>query len=120
MALNEIYKDANELVFPVNTAIVKGDFVKVGDIVGVAQNTAVTGEDGNKYATLKLNGAFEIAFKSGDTFDVGQKADCRSPGISNQRKASRTRNQGYCLYRYCASGTELRIGRNERNYSTSG
>jgi predicted RecA/RadA family phage recombinase len=74
MALNEIYKDANELVFPVNTAIVKGDFVKVGDIVGVAQNTAVTGEDGNKYATLKLNGAFEIAFKSGDTFDVGQKA----------------------------------------------
>lgn len=74
MALNEIYKDANELVFPVNAAIVKGDFVKVGDIVGVAQNTAVTGEDGNKYATLKLNGAFEIAFKSGDTFDVGQKA----------------------------------------------
>lgn len=74
MALNEIYKDANELVFPVNTAVVKGNVVKVGDIVGVAQNTAVTGEDGNKYATLKLNGAFEIAFKSGDTFDVGQKA----------------------------------------------
>ncbi len=74
MALNEIYKDANELVFPVHTSVVKGDVVKVGDIVGVAQNTAVTGEDGNKYATLKLNGAFEIAFKSGDTFDVGQKA----------------------------------------------
>ena len=74
MALNEIYKDANELVFPVNTAVVKGNVVKVGDIVGVAQNSAVTGEDGNKYATLKLNGAFEIAFKSGDTFDVGQKA----------------------------------------------
>lgn len=74
MALNEIYKDANELVFPVNTAVVKGNVVKVGDIVGVAQNTAVTGEDGNKYATLKLDGAFEIAFKSGDTFDVGQKA----------------------------------------------
>lgn len=74
MALNEIYKDANELVFPVNTAVVKGNVVKVGDIVGVAQNTAVTGEDGNKYATLKLNGAFEIAVKSGDTFDVGQKA----------------------------------------------
>lgn len=74
MALNEIYKDANELVFPVNAAIVKGDFVRVGDIVGVALNTAVTGEDGNRYATLKLNGAFEIAFKSGDTFDVGQKA----------------------------------------------
>jgi predicted RecA/RadA family phage recombinase len=74
MALNEIYTDANELVFPVNTAVVKGNVVKVGDIVGVAQNTAVTGEDGNKYATLKLDGAFEMPFKSGDTFDVGQKA----------------------------------------------
>ena len=74
MALNEIYKDANELVFPVHTSVVSGKVVKVGDIVGVAQNTAVTGEDGNKYATLKLNGAFEMLFKSGDTFDVGQKA----------------------------------------------
>ncbi len=74
MALNEIYKDANELVFPVHTSVVSGNVVKVGDLVGVAQNTAVTGEDGNKYATLKLNGAFEMPFKSGDTFDVGQKA----------------------------------------------
>jgi len=74
MALNEIYKDANELVFPVHTSVVSGKVVKVGDLVGVAQNTAVTGEDGNKYATLKLNGAFEMPFKSGDTFDVGQKA----------------------------------------------
>ena len=74
MALNEIYKDANELVFPVHTSVDSGDVVKVGDIVGVAQNDAVTGEDGNTYATLKLNGAFEMPFKSGDTFDVGQKA----------------------------------------------
>jgi predicted RecA/RadA family phage recombinase len=74
MALNEIYKEANELVFPVHTSVDSGDVVKVGDIVGVAQNDAVTGEDGNTYATLKLNGAFEVPFKSGDTFDVGQKA----------------------------------------------
>jgi predicted RecA/RadA family phage recombinase len=74
MALNEIYKDSNELVFAVNTAVKSGNVVKVGDLVGVAQNDAVTGEDGNKYSTLKLNGAFEVAFKSGDTFEVGQKA----------------------------------------------
>jgi predicted RecA/RadA family phage recombinase len=74
MALNEIYKDADSLVFPVHTSVVSGNVVKVGDIVGVAENTAVTGEDGNKYATLKLNGAFELPFKSGDTFEVGQKA----------------------------------------------
>jgi predicted RecA/RadA family phage recombinase len=74
MALNEIYKDADSIVFPVHTSVVSGDAVKVGDIVGVAENSAVTGEDGNTYATLKLNGAFEIPVKSGDTFTVGQKA----------------------------------------------
>lgn len=74
MALNEIYKDANELVFPVHTSVTSGKVVKVGDLVGVAQNDAVTGEDAATYATLKLNGAFEVPFKSGDTFDVGQKA----------------------------------------------
>ena len=74
MALNEIYKDSNELVFAVHTSVDSGDVVKVEDLVGVAQNDAVTGEDGNTYATLKLNGAFEVPFKSGDTFNVGQKA----------------------------------------------
>lgn len=74
MALNEIYKDADSLVFPVNAAVVSGSVVAVEDIIGVAENTAVTGEDGGKYATLRLKGAFEVAVKSGDTFDVGQKA----------------------------------------------
>jgi predicted RecA/RadA family phage recombinase len=74
MALNEIYKDGNELVFAVHTSVKSGNVVKVGDLVGVAQNDAVTGEDGNKYSTLKLDGAFQIPVKSGDTFDVGQKA----------------------------------------------
>lgn len=74
MALNEIYVDANELSLPVDSAVVSGDFVKVGDLVGVALADAKAGEDGNYYATVKLSGAFKIAFKSGDTFDVGQKA----------------------------------------------
>jgi predicted RecA/RadA family phage recombinase len=74
MALNEIYKDADSLVFPVNAAVVSGSVVAVGDVIGVAENTAVTGEDGNKYATLRLKGAFEIAVKSGDTLTVGAKA----------------------------------------------
>jgi predicted RecA/RadA family phage recombinase len=74
MALNEIYTNANELVFPVHTSVDSGDVVKVGDLVGVAQKDAVTGEDGNTYATLKLNGAFQIPIKSGETFTVGQKA----------------------------------------------
>ena len=84
MALNEIYKYANELVFPVHSSVVSGDVVKVGDIVGVAQNDAVTGEDGNTYATLKLDGAIKIAVKSGDTFDVGQKAYGVANGTSGK------------------------------------
>lgn len=82
MTLNEIYKDANSLVFPVHTSVVSGDVVKVGDIVGVAENKAVTGEDGNKFATLKLNGAFELPFKTGDTFTVGQYAYGVADGTS--------------------------------------
>lgn len=74
MALNEIYAVANSLVFPVHSSVTSGKFVKVGDIVGVAEHDAKAGEDGNTYATLKLTGAFTIPFKSGDTFEVGQKA----------------------------------------------
>lgn len=74
MALNEIYTVADSLVFPVHTSVTSGKFVKVGDIVGVAEKNAVTGENGSTFATLKLNGAFTIAFKSGDVFTVGQKA----------------------------------------------
>ena len=82
MALNEIYKDADSIVFPVHTSVVSGNVVQVGNIVGVAENTAVTGEDGGKYATLKLNGAFEVPFKVGDTFEVGQKAYGVADGTS--------------------------------------
>ncbi len=74
MALNEIYVDANELSLPVDSAVVSGDFVKVGDLVGVALVDAKAGENGSYYSTVKLSGAFKIAFKSGDTFEAGQKA----------------------------------------------
>ena len=74
MALNEIYAVANSLVFPVHTSVVSGKFVKVGDIVGVAEHDAKEGENGSTYATLKLTGAFKLPFKSGDTFTVGAKA----------------------------------------------
>ncbi len=66
MALNEIYKDANELVFPVAEGTVSGDLVAVGTIVGVAQQDAIVGEDGGFYATLKLNGAFQLTTADAD------------------------------------------------------
>ena len=71
MALNEIYKDGNEIVFPVGSGVKSGDLVQVGQVVGVAQEDAVTGEDGDTYATLKLTGVFkietEVSFEIGDS-----------------------------------------------------
>lgn len=74
MALNEIYKVASELVFPVDSTVVSGDLVQVGEVVGVAQQDAITGEDGNTYATLKLDGAFKFAEASASTLAVGDVA----------------------------------------------
>jgi predicted RecA/RadA family phage recombinase len=42
MSTNEIYTKGTELVFPVHTSVSSGDLVKVGRVVGVAQNDAFT------------------------------------------------------------------------------
>jgi len=74
MSENEIYTKGSELVFPVHTSVTGGDFVQVGQIVGVAQNDAVTGEDGNTYATLKMDGVFAFTEASGSSLAVGSPA----------------------------------------------
>lgn len=81
MALNEIYTKADELVFPVASTVKSGDLVQVGQVVGVAQNDAVTGEDGNTYATLKLNGVFKLTTAVAVT--VGQAVYVTSAGVVN-------------------------------------
>jgi predicted RecA/RadA family phage recombinase len=86
MALNEIYKDANSLVFPVASTVVSGQLVQVGQIVGVAENKAVLGEDGNYYATLKLEGVFELSTLVAVT--VGQSVYLTSGGVVNVTSAS--------------------------------
>jgi predicted RecA/RadA family phage recombinase len=74
MSLNEIYTKGSELVFPVHTSVDSGDLVKVGNIIGVAQNDAVTGENGSTYATLKLDGVFAFTEADGSTLAVGDVA----------------------------------------------
>ena len=81
MALNEIYKDGNELVLPVASTVNSGDLVQVGQIIGVAQNDAVTGEDGNTYATIKMNGVFKLSTLVAVT--VGQAVYVTSAGVVN-------------------------------------
>jgi predicted RecA/RadA family phage recombinase len=81
MALNEIYKDGNELVFPVASTVVSGNLVQVGSLVGVAQKNAVLGEDGNYYTTLKLNGVMKLTTAVAVT--VGQSVYLTSGGVVN-------------------------------------
>lgn len=82
MSTNEIYTKGSELVFPVHTSVVSGNLVQVGELVGVAQNDAVTGEDGSTYATLKLDGVFAFAEASGSALAVGDVAYGDADGTS--------------------------------------
>ena len=66
MALNEIYAIGSELVFPVASTVDSGDLVSVGTVIGVALEDAFTGEDGNHYTTLKLDGVFKLVTADAD------------------------------------------------------
>lgn len=81
MAINEIYKDGNELVLPVASTVNSGDLVQVGQIIGVAQNDAVTGEDGSTYATVKMNGVFKLTTAVAVT--MGAAVYVTSAGVIN-------------------------------------
>jgi predicted RecA/RadA family phage recombinase len=81
MALNEIYKDGNELVLPVASTVKSGDLVQVGALVGLAQKDASAGEDGNYYTTLKLNGVVKLSTLVAVT--VGAAVYVTSAGVIN-------------------------------------
>lgn len=81
MALNEIYKDGNELVLPVASTVKSGDLVQVGQLVGLAQKDAYLGEDGNYYTTLKFNGVVKLSTLVAVT--VGAAVYMTSAGVIN-------------------------------------
>jgi predicted RecA/RadA family phage recombinase len=81
MALNEIYKDGNELVLPVASTVKSGDLVQVGALVGLAQLNAAKGEDGNFYTTLKFNGVVKLSTLVAVT--VGAAVYMTSAGVIN-------------------------------------
>lgn len=109
MALNEIYKDGNELVFPVASTVVSGDLVAVGTLIGVAQNDAVEGEDGNFYATLKLNGVFKFVTVE-DNIAVGANVYADVDGV-----VSTTSTDGKFVGHCIKSGTNYAVVRLVQN-----
>jgi len=58
MAINEVFKEADSLDYAVNSAVVAGNFVVIGGIVGVAETSAKVATDGSYYATLRHKGVF--------------------------------------------------------------
>tara|TARA_R110000796_G_scaffold64839_1_gene150028 strand:+ start:3841 stop:4209 length:369 start_codon:yes stop_codon:yes gene_type:complete len=66
MALNEVYANGESISYPVNAAVVSGNFVVLGGtagavssgIVGVAETSAVVAADTLSYATLRHIGVF--------------------------------------------------------------
>lgn len=82
MAKNEIYRDGESIVYPVNAAVKSGMFVVLGGtagatgaaatgIIGVAETDAALGDDGLYYATLRHEGVF-----------TGTTAAATSPGTA--------------------------------------
>ena len=84
MSTNEIYTKGSELVLPVHSTVTSGDLVQVGRVVGVAQNDAVTGEDGNTYATLKMDGVFAFTEADASTLAVGEVAYGAADGTTKK------------------------------------
>lgn len=73
MALNEIFKDADSLSYPVAGTVKSGDLVAVGGVIGVAETDAREARDvsGGYVATLRHVGVFEFESKDAGAVSVG-------------------------------------------------
>ena len=62
MAMNEVYRDAVSLPWPVEEGVVSGDLVAFASgLVGVAETDAKANEAGNGFvATVRVDGVFTI------------------------------------------------------------
>ena len=79
MALNEVYANGESISYPVNAAVVSGNFVVLNGvaghphhrgIVGVAETSAVVAADTLSYATLRHIGVFTGT--TAEAVDVGE------------------------------------------------
>jgi predicted RecA/RadA family phage recombinase len=107
MSTNEIYTKASELVLPVHTSVTSGDLVQVVELLGVAQNDAVTGEDGNTYATLKMDGVFAFTEAAGSALAVGDVAYGAADGTSGIIAEVSDTNTGKVLGHVTKLGTSV-------------
>lgn len=114
MAINEIYKDANSLVYPVNSAVVTGDFVVLSGvsastsptgIVGVAETSAKLGADTNYYATLRHEGVFTGTTADTAAFAVGAPLYLASAATYGSTLTATATSNKFVGYAYKAKGS---------------
>lgn len=79
MALNEIFKESQNVSLPVPTGTASGDPVRVGILNGVAQTSEGDGQNAPGYASVKLNGAHKVPVE-GAVADVGDPIYITSAG----------------------------------------
>lgn len=80
MALNEIFKESQNISLPVAQGTASGAPVRVGILNGVAQTTEGDGQNADGYASIKLNGAHKVAV-TGAVANVGDPIYITSAGV---------------------------------------
>ena len=114
MAINEIYKEADSLVYAVNSAVVTGDFVVINGvsastsatgIVGVAETSAKLGADTNYYATLRHEGVFTGTTADTAAFVVGAPLYLASAATYGSSLTATSTSNKFVGYAYKAKGS---------------
>jgi predicted RecA/RadA family phage recombinase len=114
MAINEIYKEADSLVYAVNSAVVAGDFVVLSGvnastsatgIVGVAETSAKLAADTNYYATLRHEGVFTGTTADTSAFAVGAPLYLASAATYGTSLTATGTSNKFVGYAYKAKGS---------------
>jgi predicted RecA/RadA family phage recombinase len=114
MAINEIYNEAESLVYPVNSAVVSGNFVVLSGvsastsptgIVGVAETSATLGADTNYYATLRHQGVFTGTTTDTAAFAVGAPLYLASAATYGTALTATSTSNKFVGYAYKAKGS---------------
>lgn len=116
MSMNEVYRDAVSLPWPVEEAVASGDLVAFASgLVGVAEVDAKPNEAGNGFvATIRVDGVFNIPADANDAA-IGESAEVTLPagniGETVALVASGTGDKAGTIHRISAAGVAVALNR---------
>lgn len=116
MSMNEVYRDAVSLPWPVEETVVSGDLVAFASgLVGVAEVSAKPNEQGTGFvATIRVDGVFNIPAGANDA-GIGESAEVTLPtgnvGETVALVASGTGDKAGTIHRVSAAGVAVALNR---------